>query len=234
MYRYFWNALAFPTMSQNRILWGGSLAMRGELFRDPEYLDCMQHAFSEDTALAGFALKRQQQVVPILSLVILNEETCSVRNFRGFLVRQLLAARLHHPRWRSVVAEAAVIFGLMWVLLPLSILQGWDSLKWWLLGAMIYDTIVLSTIGYCEWLIRKHVSQHRGQVIAPYSWKRVVLSIMALSNTGFIYTWAVIQALCAKTHEWRGIVYRIEENGVSTQYEREEYAEAVAGQCESV
>ena len=234
MYRYYWNALAFRAMYKYRIPWCGSLAIRGDLFRDAEFQSCLQHAFSEDTALAGFLANKQQHATPIVSLVMLNEETCSLKNFWGFLVRQMLAARLHHPHWPSILIEALIILAVMWVLLPLSILEGWRSFGWWCVGAVIYDVTVLSVIGYFEWLVRKLLCQRRQQRAAPFDWKRICLAAPSLSLLGFIYPLAVVQTLFTKQHEWRGIVYRIGADGISTLHEREEFGDTTAGQYESV
>lgn len=208
--RYFWNALAFRAMYKYRIPWCGSLAMRSDLFRDPEFQDCLRHAFSEDTALAGFLANKKQHATPIVSLVMLNEEIVGLKNFWGFLVRQMLAARLNHPHWPTILTEAVAIFVVMWILLPLAILQGPVSLAWWCVGGIIYDSTVLVTIGYFEYLLRQYLWKTRQQRPAPYDWKRICLGPIGLSLTGFIYPLAVGFALFTKKHEWRGIVYRIE------------------------
>ena len=232
--RYYWNALAFPAMYKYRIPWCGSLAIRGDLFRNAEFQNCLQHAFSEDTALAGFLANKQQHATPIVSLVMLNEETCRLQNFWGFLVRQMLAARLHHPHWPSVLTEALVIFVAAWVLLPLSILEGWRSFGWWCAGAVLYNVAVLSVIGYFEWLVRKLLWQRRQQRAVSYDWKRVFLASPSLSLMGFLYPLAVIQTLFARKHEWRGIVYRITSGGISTLHEREAFGDTTAGRFDSV
>jgi ABC-type uncharacterized transport system permease subunit len=61
-----------------------------------------------------------------------------------------------------------LIFAVMWVLLPLAIFQSvthsdWSSVGWWFVGGAIYDVIVLATIGYFEWLVRKLLWQRRQQ-----------------------------------------------------------------------
>ncbi len=232
--RYYWNALAFRAMYKYRIPWCGSLVMRGDLFRDAAFQNCLQHAFSEDTALAGFLANKQQHAVPIVSLVMLNEETCSFKGFWGFLVRQMLAARLHHPHWPTILVEALVILVALWILLPLSILEGWRSLGWWSVGAVIFIVTVLSVIGYFEWLVRQLLWQRRRQRAVPYDWKRICLAVPSLVLTGFIYPLAVVQTFFTRRHEWRGIVYRIEAGGISTLHERAEFGETKAGQYDSV
>ena len=237
--RYHWNSLAFRVMHKYRIPWAGSMAMRGELFRDPEFLDRLQHSFSDDTALAGYLASKKQHSTSIVSLVILNEENCGLRNFWGFLIRQILAARLHHPRWMEILIEALVIFAVMWVLLPLAIFQSvthsdWSSVGWWFMGGAIYDVIVLATIGYFEWLVRKLLWQRRQQRATPYDWKRNCLAAPGLFLTGLIYPIAVIVSVFIRKHEWRGVLYRIEAHGISTLCESDKLAASRTAQNWSI
>ena len=233
MCRYFWNALAFRAMHRYQIPWAGSLAMRSDLFRDPEFLKCLQHAFSEDTALASFLFNKMQHATPIVSLVMLNEESVGIKSFWGFLVRQILAARLHHPHWPAILVEALVIFFAMWILLPLSILQSETSLAWWCVGGFIYDLTVLIVIGYFEWQVRRLLLKRRQQIVPSFGWQRICLAPIGLTLTGFIYPIAVIFSLFTKRHEWRGIVYRIDSHGVTTVGERTDFT-SPANEYESV
>lgn len=232
--RYFWNALAFRAMYRYRIPWCGSLAMRRDLFRDPDFQHCLKHAFSEDTALAGFLANKKQHAHPIVSLVVLNEETVKLKSFWGFLVRQMLAARLNHPHWPTILTEATVIFAVMWVLLPLSIIQGKDSLTWWLVGAATFDTIVLSVIGYFESLVRQCLWKHRSQKAAPFNLLRILMMPVGLAVTGFIYPIAVAVTVFVRYHEWRGVIYRIESHGITTVREREKFISRPVRRYESV
>ncbi len=232
--RYYWNSLAFCAMRKYRIPWAGSMAMRGDLFRNPEFLECLQHAFGEDTALGGFLANKPQRVMPIVSLVMLNEETCGLQNFWGFLVRQMLSTRLHHSHWWSVLAEALVIFLVMWVLLPLSIVEGRSSWRWWCAGGVLYDIVTLSLIGYFDGLVRKLLWEQRQQRAAPYDWKRICLAAPSLFLTGLIYPLAAVTAFFTKIHEWRGVIYRVEGRGITTIETREEFHEAAVGQNKSI
>jgi len=232
--RYFWNALAFRAMYKYRIPWCGSLAMRRDLFRDPEFQHCLKHAFSEDTALAGFLANKKQHARPIVSLVMLNEETVKLKSFWGFLVRQMLAARLNHPHWPTILSEAIVILLVMWVLLPLSIMQGPESLAWWGAGALVFDIVVLSVVGYFERLVRQFLWKHRQQKAAPFSLLRILMMPVGLAVTGFIYPIAVAVTVFVRYHEWRGIIYRIESRGITILHERAKFISRPTRRYESV
>ena len=219
--RHSWNAMAFLAMHKYRLPWGGSLAIRSDVFRDPAFPQCLQRSFSDDMALGKFVLDRGQRVEPVVALVILNEETCGLTSFWGFLVRQMLATRLNHPRWPTLLGEALVLFTLLWVLLPLALSQGIGSWSWWLAGASVYNVISLSSTGYLESLVRRLLAQRGRPAGTVYGWGRALLAYPILCLTGFVYSLAVVHAAFVTTHKWRGIVYRIEGQGVSILNDRQ-------------
>lgn len=231
--RHSWNAMAFLAMYKNRLPWGGSLAMRSDVFRDPAFPLCLQRSFSDDMALGKFVLDRGQRVEPVVGLAIVNEEACGLMSFWGFLVRQMLALRLNHPCWPILLGEALVLFTLLWVLLPLAISQGVSSWGWWLAGATVYNIIALSSTGSLESLVRRMLAQRGRPAGTAYGWRLALLAYPTLCLTGFVYSLAVVRAAFATTHKWRGIVYRIEGQGVSILNERQPVANLSAAQYES-
>jgi predicted permease len=139
----------------------------------------------------------------------------------------------------EILIEALVIFAVMWVLLPLAIFQSvthsdWSSVGWWFVGGTIYDVIVLATIGYFEWLVRKLLWQRRQQRATPYDWKRNCLAAPGLFLTGLIYPIAVIVSVFIRKHEWRGVLYRIEAHGISTLCESDKLAASRTAQNWSI
>lgn len=213
--RHSWNAMAFLAMFRHRLPWGGSLAIRSDVFRDPEFRQCLQRSFSDDMALGTFVLDRGQRVEPVVAMVILNAETCGLTSFWGFLVRQMLATRLNHPVWPTILGEALLLFTLVWVLLPLSIMQGVGSWGWWLAGASLYNVCALSLTGTLESLVRRLLEQRGRPARTAYDWRLALLAYPTLCLTGFVYSLAVVRAAFVKTHNWRGIVYRVKGRGVS-------------------
>lgn len=232
--RHSWNAMAFLAMYQHRLPWGGSLAIRSDVFRDPGFPQCLQQSFSDDMALGTFVLDRGQRVEPVVALVVLNEENCGLTSFWGFLVRQMLATRLNHPLWPAILGEALLLFTLVWVLLPLSILQGIGSWGWWLAGASVYNLFALSLTGSLESFVRRLLRQRGRPAGTAYGWRRALLAYPTLCLTGFVYSLAVVRAAFVKTHEWRGIVYRIEGRGVSILNESQTSASTSVGRSKLI
>ncbi len=209
MVRYFWNAFAVPCMYQEGIIWAGSMAISRDVFRDPEFMDAMRLAFSEDTKLAGYLHKKGYLAVPQPDIPVINSETVTLTAFWGFLVRQILAAKLHHPSWPLVFRSAMLAGCEIWILLPLAIYRGSSALVPWSIGILIYGTVTHVCIGCCEWHIRRFVKTTRNQTVSPYGWRRIMIQIPAFAILGLVYPIAVLTAAFAKTHVWRGVTYQV-------------------------
>jgi len=207
--RYLWNAMAVPFMYQQGIIWAGSMAISRDVFRDPDFKKAMRLAFSEDTKLAGYLQSRGCRAVPQPDIPVINSETATVAAFWGFLIRQMLAAKLHHPGWQMIFRNAMLIALEMWILLPLAIWRGAAAIVPWLTGILIYGIVTHVGIFRCEWQIRRFVRTNRGQTLASFGWRRIMLGLPAFATLAVIYPVAVLIASFAKTHVWRGITYRV-------------------------
>ncbi|MCA9049715.1 MAG: glycosyltransferase, partial [Planctomycetaceae bacterium] len=212
--RYFWNSLAVPRMYQDGIIWAGSMAIGRKIFRDPKFMEAMRTSFSEDTKLSGFLLRQNIHPVPLPDLPVINQETISLSSFWGFLVRQMLAARLHHPKWRNIFNNAMLVGLAMCLLLPISLLRGAETFLLWLTGLLFYGIITHTCIGMCEYRIRRFVKQTRDQTLSPYSAFRILMSLPALTVLGVVYPLAVLTAAAARSHVWRGVRYLVRDDGV--------------------
>ena len=185
------------------------MAIHRDVFRDPQFLKAIRLAFSEDTKVAGFLRDQGHRAVPQPDIPVINSETVTLTAFWGFLVRQMLAAKLHHPSWRLVFRTAMLQGCEIWILLPLSIYRGSSALVPWLIGILIYGTITQVCVGCCEWQIRRFVKTTRHQTVSPYNWRRIMMQVPAFAILGLIYPIVVLTAAFAQTHVWRGVTYRI-------------------------
>ena len=147
-------------------------------------------------------------------LPIINEERVSLSSFWGFLIRQLIAARLHHPKWSLVLGHAIVMGVATWILLPLSIIVGPAAVAGWIAGHVTYGVIVHGLIGSYEYRVRRLVRTSRDDSLSPYGWRRILMCIPVGILTMFLYPVAVFRAVILRTHVWRGITYRICNRGV--------------------
>lgn len=215
MLRKQWNAAAVVQMQAYDIAWGGSMALRRKAIEECGLVEIWKRSFCEDTpttvALEDHGLRLQR----IPELVVENRESTSVTSCLEWITRQLLTVRLHHPQWKLVKAHGfATVFASLLVPLTMAMLFLCGHTKagiWLLLAWGIYQVCN----AFLLWLIERC----NLEVIAANSG----LSIENLDRSdgdllaGFLiqllYPLAFVAAVKAKTVSWRGVEYRISENG---------------------
>jgi len=214
--RYCWNSVAVSAMASFHIPWGGSLALRSEVFRDPAYLELLSRAFGEDTQLSRYLETRRKNVVSVLPLVLLNEEGTTFRSLWGFLERQMLSARLHHKAWPFVLADAILIAVAVCVFPFLTILGGVENfLLGWLLPGLGYLAVVMVHTARYEWLVRKTQKAWHGRTLPALTAKRIVSTTVAMVLTALVYSAATLRAALIREHVWRGVRYRFKNGRVA-------------------
>ena len=210
--RYWWNAAAVVQMYCYRIAWGGTLAVKTDVFRQSDLLERWANAFCEDTMLkrqlAGLGLK----VVFVPSLMMVNRESCDIAGYFGWGRRQLLTARLYHPLWPAVLVHGAVTFLAPVFALCLAVCAAisgnWAAAAWAAGGLVGYELVLIPLVLPSEAMVRRIVHA-RGEPAHWLSFITAMKAIVALPLTQLVYTAALISAQCLRTVEWRGVSYRI-------------------------
>ena len=209
--RTLWNAAAVVQMYWYGIAWGGSLAVRTEVFRRTDVLDRWANAFGEDSSLCRSLFRQGLKVCFVPSLTMVNRESCSVHGFFHFVQRQLLTVRLHNPWWWAVVAHGilttlAMTAGL--VALVAALAAGPGKAAIWAGGAMAaYLAGCLMLLAALE-ITARRIVRARGESTAWLTPLGVIKVVLAILLTQAVYAAALVSAIFARTHRWRNVVYR--------------------------
>jgi hypothetical protein len=212
MVRYAWNAAAIVQMYWYRIAWGGTLAVKTQVIRESGLLDLWGQAFCEDTMLFRELGERRWQVRFVPSLMMVNREGCSVGGFFSWVRRQLLTARLYHPRWAAVAAHglgtAAVQLAAACALIGALALADYPAA--WLLasGLFGYQASMLILLPPMEWLVRR-IAAARGEPVRWFSLRALIRLAAAVPLLQVLYPWSVARTLRVRSVDWRGVQYRI-------------------------
>ncbi|MGE0607025.1 MAG: glycosyltransferase family 2 protein [Pirellulales bacterium] len=211
--RYVWNAAAVVQMYWYRIAWGGTLAVRASILRDSDLLERWGQAFCEDTMLFRVLGQQGMRVEFVPSLMMVNRENCSLTGFVRWMRRQLLTARLYHPRWPAVVAHGigtSLALAAALVVAAWGALQGQMQTAAWLLGALaIYEGLMIGAVVWIELRMRAIVAA-RGE---PTSWidgKTGLYWLLAYPVLQFTYPWVLLAAMRFRQVEWRGVTYAVD------------------------
>ncbi|MBV6625863.1 MAG: glycosyltransferase family 2 protein [Rivularia sp. (in: Bacteria)] len=210
--RYLWNVASVPQMYFYGICWGGSLAIKTEIFHQTELLQEWEKALCEDTMLFQILRVRGLRIKFVPSLMILNREECQLTSFFQWGKRQLLNTRLYHPFWWAIVCYSLVMNVLpIWAGMQLeTAMLNRQWLDAFYLGSA--TTLNLASLPIfliiLEYQVRTVINT-RGEKLPSFSISKVLKIVLVIPFAQIISTIALISSLNMKRVKWRGITYRI-------------------------
>lgn len=219
--RFWWNSAAMAIVKQQQISWGGTMAVRGDLLRSGELRSRLQRAFGEDSVISGYAIEVGEPIAFPPTLVIVNREETSVRDFYRFDVRQLVSGRTSHKAWPSLVLHS--LCSSLTLMYPL----------WRLCGLPVGALADIAFAVYCLILWAGELAQAqairavlatRNETITGWNeFGRWVDSAVALMVLPGLHLLAVFHAMILRRVCWRGVWYRIR-GPLSVTIERDDWA----------
>ena len=212
MVRALWNAATIIHMSLYRVPWGGTLAVRRSTIREAGLIERWRQTFCEDTPLTRALKPLKQRVQFVPSLMMINEESCTVGEAAGWISRQLLTARLYHPSFPSAVLHGAMTTGPLAaaaVGLVAALVSGqWTAAAWLAGGLVFYQTVLVIGMVLLEICIEP-MAQRRGAPRGNLSLGRILWQYACLPVTQLVHPYAMLRAIFTRHATWRGIDYKI-------------------------
>ena len=210
--RYIWNVGAVLQMFFYQIPWGGSLAIKTEVFRQTELLSHWEQAFTEDVIVQRVLQQQGLRVEFVPSIIMVNREACDLKSFLRWVKRQLLCPRLYHSSWSAIA-----IPGILSTVLPTVAIM--LSLVLWLNGKLpavaylgsglaIYVVTQILCLVILESQVRRIVEQ-KGEILPLFDAITVFKILLGLPLAQIVYALALTSAMFMRQVEWRGITYKI-------------------------
>ncbi len=210
--RYIWNVAAVLQMYFYHIPWGGSLAIKTEVFRQTELLSKWEQALNEDTMLKRILQQLGLRVEFVPSIIMVNREETDLKSFLRWVKRQLLCSRLYHTAWNAIAIQ-----GILTTVLPTIAIM--LSLVLWLNGKLpavaylgsglaIYVVTQILCLVILESQVRGIV-ELKGEILPSFEAITVFKVLLALPLTQIVYALALTSAMFMRQVEWRGITYEI-------------------------
>ena len=226
--RYLWNAAAFVQMFFYKIPWGGSLAIRRELFSQYSLAERWEHALTDDVSLFSIAKQSGKRIAYVPSVLMGNRETCRLPSFFYWVRRQMLYVKLYHPSWFAVLGQCLLISMPQIILIALMVgtlaTGKWHEFSLLAGTFMFYWLAVLGTLYPMETAIRRLMKRTNTVPERP-PWGMIVAMILAVPLTQAVYTAAVVSLFGLKKVEWRGVWYDINKDKTVQLIEYIPYAE---------
>jgi hypothetical protein len=211
--RYVWNSAAVVQMYFNRFTWGGSVAIRGGVVRSSGLQDRWKHAVASDTAIYGEVQASGLKAAFVPSLMMINRESCSLKEFYEWMKRQLMVGRLQHGGWPVVFWHAAitsiVLMASVALLVGSLMTQNWIAASWIGGGLAFYTLSMIILIIALEAGVRK-TARDRGLATNWLSPLTIGKLLLALPLTQILYSAAIPTIRFMRDVNWRGVKYRIE------------------------
>lgn len=207
--RALWNAAALPQMTIYQIAWGGSLAIKTQVIQQCDLLDQWSSAFCEDTMLSDVLRPHGLRVYRVPDLILVNQESASLKSATGWIGRQLLTVRLYHRAWPAILIHA--IFGGICFFAPLVLilvapiegfeLAGWSAVIWTL--QLAFNVALLKIISKTN---RRTIAWKSPLVESPNDLPSEIIGTVILQS---LYPFLALGAATRQLIKWRGIAYRI-------------------------
>ncbi|MCS7237344.1 MAG: glycosyltransferase family 2 protein [Thermoguttaceae bacterium] len=229
--RYVWNVGAVVQMFWNHFTWGGSVALRKELFCDRELSARWRRSLSTDTVIYQVAKHHGWDTCFVPTILMVNRESCSLRRLFPWITRQILVGKLYHPGWPWVLGHglgttfflAVAILFAVWALVQSSWLPFFIVLAS-LLGYWIGNIGIVYAMEKAVAQIVKLQGQDP-RWLTPKVWVKLIL---AMPVTQFFNAVAILATFFVRKVSWRGIVYRLKGRRIEMEAYRP-FAPAVAG-----
>lgn len=211
--RYIWNVGAVVQMFWNHFTWGGSVALRKELFCDRELSARWRRSLSTDTVIYQVAKHHGWDTCFVPTILMVNRESCSLRRLFPWITRQILVGKLYHPGWPWVLGHglgttfflaAAILFSL-WALA----VGAWEAFAIVLASLLAYWLGNVVIVYVMERAVSQVVALRAKSTdwLTPWVWLKLIL---AMPLTQFFNAAAILATFFVRKVAWRGIVYRLE------------------------
>jgi ceramide glucosyltransferase len=196
-----WNAATLILMAHPRygFAWGGSTAIRREVFDKLQIRDAWSRGLSDDLLLTQAVRGAGLKIPFVAACLVPTFEPCTWRQLLEWTNRQTCIARVHMP----------YSLGLALLIHLISITLGWLGVvalatEQWGTGGLLLSYWVVTALGslaVCQGA-RQRLSAH-GFTVAQHAWAQALwtpaVTLLALLNISMSFT--------TRTITWRGISY---------------------------
>ena len=209
--RCMWGASAMEQMYQFQIAWGGSFALKRELFDRGNLLTHWSKCFAEDTSINRNLdeLNLSLRYVPV---ILVNRESTSLCGCFEFIRRQLFCVRRHHPNWLGIALYSFANLGVVSAAFAIAIYSAavgdWVTAGWFAGMVLTYAIGAGLTTVWEDTAVRDRVRE-QGDELEPFHPE----ALLTLPLVVAFYAACWISALTLRRIQWRGISYALLPNG---------------------
>ena len=209
--RQAWNAGAVVIMWLCEIPWGGAAALRPADIKRSGLYDTWQTSLVEDVTIYDAIRRIGKSTKFVPALTVVNHEEINLVNGFRFIQRQMLWARLYHPRWWLVLVHA--LAGLAAVTVPsLLVIVAVLNSQYLVAGVSASGLIVYVATLVILWIqledsVARTLLNTSDKIKSQRTWGRLCRMTLVVPLVQVLYPLAAIACSVARHADWRGIRY---------------------------
>lgn len=198
--RSVWNLSVMALLGDHdrNFAWGGSMAIRREVFVSARVREAWLGALSDDYALTHAVRRAGLRVSFVPEALVGSEGAVSIRAVLAWTARQIGITRVYWPALFRLAAASSLSYAALLVLAPLA----FSALPLALLGASLALGV---TAGALRALALGELAPQWREELGPWLWAYALMAPLA----GLVTALGVLRALRSRRIEWRGIRYEM-------------------------
>jgi hypothetical protein len=212
MIRYLWNVGAMVPTFLFANVWGGSCALRADLFRTTDLSERWRKAAVEDAPLKTILSEKKLRCRFVPGIMMINREDCTLSFAIRFITRMFTWSRLYEPGFVGTIIHALVCSGAIAVCLialPMSWMEPKIPVTAAWIALVVYHLSLCLAAFHIESAVREAIRRN-GTLIQEWVTGRKLLSAMIAGPIlEMFYPWTVIRAWFQRRVMWRGIEYQL-------------------------
>lgn len=207
--RSVWNASIASALGANtnsNFCWGGSTAIRREVFENIEMRDNWRGTLSDDFAMTRALKEVNLPIYFVPQCLTVTVGDCSFRSFLEFSTRQMKITRIYAPHLWKASFIGSFLFTAVFItnIVLLFVLSGW---QFWLTLAFL---LIIFALGAAKALIRLQAVKLVLQDYEKELNQSILWQISLWSVTPAVYFYNCFRAFFSNQIRWRGITYQMQ------------------------
>lgn len=201
-----WNASIASALGPNtksNFCWGGSMAVRREVWERLDLSERLKGTLSDDFTVTRAMKDAALDIVFVPQALTPSIENCSFRELFEFTTRQMKITRVYAtPLWALSFFGSALFCGVMLSAFLIAILSSTND---WFVWSAIATLAIVSILSIGKaWLRLKAVS-----LVIPTASEQFLPQLTLWLLAPPVFLWNCVNALLSRTINWRGIRYRL-------------------------
>lgn len=205
--RSVWNASIASALGpgpNNQFCWGGSTAIKREVFERLGIRDKWHGTVSDDFVLAKFVRRAGLPIIFVPQALTASIENCTFRELFEFTTRQMKLTRVYAPKLWALSFFGSGLFSSVTIAAFLAVFVGG-----WTTAAAVVTIFAVSLLSIAKaWLrlkaARLVLTQHRESLRKQALWQLTLWPV-----TQFLYFYNCSVAAMSRRMAWRGIEYEL-------------------------